>query len=118
MDGPRPMNGDNESRGTIRGEGLSYVQYREAQHEQSPDLRKEYRRLGPRFEVLNQLIKARTKAKMTQADLALQMDTTRSAISRLEAGHHSPSIDTIVDAAAALGLDVVIKLVKHPPRDK
>lgn len=58
--------------------------------------------------------KAREKAKLSQEDVAERMHTTRSAVSRLEsygAGRHSPSIETLLKYAQALGYAVKINLV-------
>jgi ribosome-binding protein aMBF1 (putative translation factor) len=66
----------------------------------------------------------RTRAGLTQEDLASRMETSVSAISRLESGFHVPSIDTLRKLAGALGghlkIDIVdIKPTKKPqPRTK
>lgn len=49
-----------------------------------PDIRDEYERLKPRYEVITKLIQARHDLNLTQAQLAERMGTTQNAISRLE----------------------------------
>ena len=46
-----------------------------------PAFRAEYERLKPEFALALALVKARTKAGMTQADVAKKMRTTQSAAS-------------------------------------
>jgi hypothetical protein len=51
-----------------------------------PEYREEYERLGPEFELARALIEARSRAGLTQAQLADRMRTTQSVIARLESG--------------------------------
>ena len=51
-----------------------------------PEYREAYDGLGPEFELSRSLIEARTRAKLTQAELAERMQTTQSVIARLESG--------------------------------
>jgi DNA-binding XRE family transcriptional regulator len=53
----------------------------------------------------------RTRAKITQAQLASRMGTSVSAISRLESGFHVPSMETLRKLAEALGGRVQIDIV-------
>ncbi len=66
-------------------------------------------------DILRQLVAARRKAKITQAQIAAAMNTTASAVARLESGggkkRHSPSIRTIKLYAAALNCDIKMELV-------
>jgi transcriptional regulator with XRE-family HTH domain len=43
------------------------------------------------------------EAGLSQEALAKRMGTTKSAISRLESGHHAPSVNTLNNVAQALG---------------
>ena len=68
------------------------------------------------YRVADQLLKARSRAGLTQDAVAERMGTTKSAISRLEAaGRHAPSLATLKKYAAAVGCDLQVKLVpqKH-----
>ena len=74
-----------------------------------PKYREEYDRLGPEFEVVRLLIETRTRAGLTQAQLAEKIQTTQSAVARLEGGGISPSINTLRKIAKATGTRLKIK---------
>jgi predicted transcriptional regulator len=80
----------------------------------NPAVRAEYKALEPEFTLLDQLLKARTKAGLSQAEVARRMGTYAPAIARLEAslgsGKHSPSVATLRKYAAAVGRKLVIRL--------
>ena len=84
------------------------------------DVKVEYEALGPEFELLRQMLGARTKAGLSQAAVAERMGTHAPAITRLESalssGKHSPSIDTLKRYAEAVGYELQIKFVKCKPR--
>ena len=65
--------------------------------------------------IIDQLIKARRQAKLSQADIAEGMGTTASAIARLESGggrlKHSPSLKTLRKYADSLNCDIKMQLV-------
>ena len=79
-----------------------------------PDVRNEYEKLAEEFDFLDEILKARAAAGLTQADVAARIGTTQSAIARLEspAGKHSPSIATLQRYASALGYRLQLRLVK------
>ena len=68
-----------------------------------PDYREAYDRLGPEFELSRSLIEARTRANLTQAELAERMKTTQSVVARLEGGRARPSARTLEKIARATG---------------
>lgn len=68
-----------------------------------PDYRKSYEELGPEFEMARTLIAARTRAGLTQAQLAARMETSQSVVSRLESGQAHPSTKTLERIARATG---------------
>lgn len=71
-----------------------------------------YEALELEYQVVNQLLRARTKAGLTQDAVAERMGTTKSAICRLEsAGKHTPSLDTLRRYAEAVGCELQVKLV-------
>jgi DNA-binding XRE family transcriptional regulator len=71
-----------------------------------------YELLEPEYQVIRQLLKARTRAGLTQDAVAERMGTTKSAISRLEAaGKHAPSLTTLRRYAKAVGCHLQVKLV-------
>lgn len=79
------------------------------------EVRKEYEALGAEFQLAEELIKARTKAKVTQAELARRIGTKSTAISRLESPNYGKaSISMLKKVAQALGCELQIRLVpKH-----
>lgn len=83
-----------------------------------PDVKKAYDDVADEFEFLDQVLKARAEAGLTQAEVATRIGTTQSAIARLESAEprHSPSIATLQKYASALGYRVEIRLVKKNPR--
>ncbi len=68
-----------------------------------PATRREYEALGVEFELAQALIKARTGAGLSQAEIARRMGTTQSVIARLESGRRPPSIRTLEKFAQAVG---------------
>ena len=55
-----------------------------------PDVRREYDRLADEFAFLDQILKARADAGLTQAEVASRIGTTQSAIARLERSASAP----------------------------
>jgi transcriptional regulator with XRE-family HTH domain len=84
----------------------------------NPHVRAEYNALEAEFAWLAELLQARNRAGLTQAEVAERMGTTPSAVARLEAGggsqKHSPSIATLRKYAEAVGCRVEVKLVPCP----
>lgn len=71
-----------------------------------------YEALALEYTVIDQLLKARTRAGLTQDAVAEKMGTTKSAISRLEsAGKHTPSLATLQRYAQAVGCELRVTLV-------
>lgn len=68
--------------------------------------------LAPEYAVIAQLLKARTRAGLTQGAVAERMGTTKSAVSRLEgSGKHAPSLATLRKYAQAVGCELQVRLV-------
>lgn len=76
----------------------------------NPEARAEYEAQGPEFELAHELIAARTRAGLTQAELAERMHTTQSTIARLESGRTLPSMRTLARFAEATGSRAVFRL--------
>lgn len=74
------------------------------------NVKKEYDTLRPRYELISQLIKARSENNLTQEEFAKMMGTQKSNISRLESGNYNPSLDFIIKAANMLGKQVKVTL--------
>jgi DNA-binding XRE family transcriptional regulator len=76
----------------------------------NPKVRKAYEAMAPEFEIARELIAARARAGLTQAQVASRMGTTQSVVARLEGGK-LPSIRTLQRYAKATGARPVFKLV-------
>jgi transcriptional regulator with XRE-family HTH domain len=79
------------------------------------DVRAEFDKFEEEFAFLDEFLKARAAAGMSQAEIAERMGTTQSAVARLESGRgkHSPSLATLRKYARALGYRVDLRLVKE-----
>jgi transcriptional regulator with XRE-family HTH domain len=77
------------------------------------DVKAEYTRLDEEFAFLDEFLKARVAAGITQAEVAERIGTTQSAVARLESGSgkHSPSLATLQKYAHALGCRLELRLV-------
>jgi DNA-binding XRE family transcriptional regulator len=72
-----------------------------------------YNALALEYQVAGKVLKARSRAGLTQDAVAARMGTTKSAISRLEsAGKHAPSLATLKRYARAVGCELQVKLVR------
>lgn len=67
-----------------------------------------YKAEAARIEIARSLREARTKKRLTQAELAKQTAMPQSAIARLESGNHSVSFETLSKVAYALGKEIKI----------
>jgi transcriptional regulator with XRE-family HTH domain len=76
-----------------------------------PAFRSEYQRLAPEFALARELVRARTKARMTQAQVARRMGTTQSVVARIESGQNVPNLKTLEKYARAVGRRIEVKLV-------
>lgn len=81
------------------------------------EVKAEYDSLEKEFSLFEELLKARTLAGLTQAQVAERMGTKTPAIARLESGggnkKHSPSLSTLQKYAQAVDCHVEIKLVQN-----
>jgi len=76
------------------------------------DFSEAYLALELEYQVASQMLRARSRAGLTQDAVAERMGTTKSAISRLEsAGKHAPSLATLKRYAHAVGCQLQVKLV-------
>ncbi len=83
---------------------------------EDPELQREYERLGPRFELIDAIVKARKENHLSQRELAERIGVTKTVVSRLESGEHSPRLETVYDIAKALGFQLRVELVKERTR--
>ena len=75
------------------------------------EFKDEYDNLGPRYELISQVIENRIKNNMTQEELANRVGIKRSNISRFESGNYNPSLDFIIKVASALKMKVKVSLL-------
>ncbi|MEY2929604.1 MAG: hypothetical protein RL033_353 [Pseudomonadota bacterium] len=68
-----------------------------------PSLQAVYDALAEEFALANLIIEARTRAELTQEELAEKMGTALSDIVRLESGTAAPSLSTLRRIAKATG---------------
>ena len=68
-----------------------------------PEYRREYEALEEEFALASAIIEARSRAGLTQEELAARMETSQSAIARLESGRMIPSGGTLKRFAKATG---------------
>ena len=72
--------------------------------------KKGYDALEEEFSLASQLIEARSRAGLTQAEVAERMGTSQSSVARLESGAAKPSLSTLRRYAKATGTTVKIKM--------
>jgi len=71
-----------------------------------------YDALALEYQLADQMLKARSRAGLTQDAVAERMGTTKSSVSRLEsAGKHAPSLATLKRYASAVGCELQVRLV-------
>lgn len=82
--------------------------------------RKEYDALEAEFALASAMIAARSRAGLTQDQLAQRMKTTQSTVARLESGKTLPSGKTLQKFAEATGsrLKIVFETAKRSSKEK
>lgn len=80
-----------------------------------PKYRHEYEGLEEEFALASALIEARSRAGLTQEELAAKMETSQSAIARLESGRTTPSGRTLKRFAKATGTRLRIRFEPARP---
>ncbi|MBI3709635.1 MAG: helix-turn-helix domain-containing protein [Proteobacteria bacterium] len=68
-----------------------------------PDYAREFVALAAEYALASAMIEARSRAGITQEELARRMKTTQAVIARLESGRVKPSTRTLERFAAATG---------------
>ena len=75
---------------------------------EDPEVRKEYEKQEVVFSVVRAIIKERAQKKLTQKQLAQKMGITQSALARFESGRVNPTIYTIQNILASVGLKLKV----------
>jgi len=84
---------------------------------QNPEVRRSYEDARVEFALSDALLKARTKAKMSQEDVARELNTSQPAIARLESGRNYPSLRTLHRYAHAVGAELEIRFVSRKTKN-
>ena len=104
--GARDREGTDEA-----GDAMTKLTELKARFMEDPEFREEYARIDGEYALIEALVRARTAAKLTQAELASRLGTTQSAVARLEGGRVSPSFATLRRYAEATGTRLTVDLV-------
>jgi transcriptional regulator with XRE-family HTH domain len=75
-----------------------------------PGFKEGYDALEEEFSLASMLIEARTRARLSQSELAKRMGTSQSTIARLESGTAKPSLSTLERFAQATGTRVRVSI--------
>ena len=62
------------------------------------------------FDMARELIAARSRAGLTQSDVAERMGTTQSTVARLEGGKAAPTLRSLQRYAQAVGCRAVVRI--------
>lgn len=76
-----------------------------------PEAKRLFTKTHPIWGIGVEVMNARHRKGLTQAQLAKQTGTYQSAIARLENGHQMPSITFLLKIADALNMDLEIELI-------
>ncbi len=100
---------------------MAEIKYQPVLHDHKAFLKKAKKRSGfqaaydalaVEYAVASEMLAARSRAGLTQEVVASRMGTTKSTVSRLEAGgKHAPSLTSLKKYAEAVGCKIEIKLV-------
>ena len=63
------------------------------------------------YKIIEEIIMARKKKKLTQKDLAELIGTKQSNISRFESGNYNPSLEFLNKVAHAVGKELKVKII-------
>ena len=88
---------------------MNFSEFKKQQFKASPELLEEYKALEPEYEIIRQLIDARSQQHITQKELAERIGTKQSNISRLERGNYNPSLEFLKKVAFGIGKELHIE---------
>ena len=75
-----------------------------------PTTKAEFDALAAEFGIAYELIAARARAGLSQAEVAQRMGTTQSVVARLESGRRPPSLRKVQRYAQAFGGRAVVRI--------
>lgn len=77
---------------------------------EDPQVKAEYDKIKPEYDLIRLLIQKRLKKGMTQSDIAKKLGTKQASVSRLESGGYGVSLERYSEYAAAVGGKLKITL--------
>ena len=80
-----------------------------------PEVKAAFDAMENEFALSRSLISARAEAKLSQQDVAERMNTTQSAVARMESGLHGPSFASLRRYATAVGQTISFTIQPTPP---
>ena len=80
-----------------------------------PAYKKAYEESEIEFEIAKEIIEARMKCGLSQEELAVLMETSKSAIARLKSGTSLPSMRTLARLAKATNSEIQIHFKQIKP---
>lgn len=78
---------------------------------ENPELKKEWDKLEPEYQIMSAMIKARNETGITQQQLSKLTGINQSNLSRIENGNGNPSLSTLQRIASAFGKKLSISFV-------
>lgn len=104
---------DGIGRAIYAGQGAGTMSKRSLKERmlENEAVRGHYDALEPEYALARDLIAARTRAGLTQAEVAERMGTTQSAVARMESGKRMPSLQTLRRYAEATGARAEVHIV-------
>ena len=82
-----------------------------AEQLKNPKFKKEWDELEDEYQIIENIVKARIEAHMTQTQLSEVTGITQSDISKIENGNGNPSLKTLRKIAHAVGKKLKIEFV-------
>lgn len=82
-----------------------------AEQLKNPKFKKEWDELEDEYQIIENIVKARIEAHMTQTQLSEVTGITQSDISKIENGNGNPSLKTLRKIAHAFGKKLKIEFV-------
>lgn len=82
---------------------MRYRDYKKEVLAEQPEVKAEFDRLAPQYEVIRAAIASRKAAGLTQKQLAEKMGTKQANISRFENGNANPSLEFLQKMANSMG---------------
>jgi len=90
---------------------LSFERYL-AQQMKNKVFRKAYKEESQRLRIAYRILQLRKKQRLSQKELAHKLDTTQSAVARMETGQQNFTTDTLQKIASVFKRDLKIEFVK------